>query len=424
MTTEAAQASAQVRRRGLAICLSGGGYRAALFHLGALRRLDELGILGTARTISGVSGGAIVGMLLSDRRLVWPGEVATQPDSGAAHAQRGRSAAYPQRRVGGFEDLVATPLRSLAAHNVRTPALLSKLRPDRWFVRDAGVRGLAAGFIGQVPWWSTDLRDNGTDGPAVVVGATELGYGVDWVFMDPNAARPCGRVGDCRVGYAVPPAGLRLADAVAASCALPPYFAPMRLDGRQLDLVGGIAGRESTEVRAAIIADLQLADGGVYDNLGLEPVWRDHAAILVSDGGGVFRANTEYTVLGRLLKTLSIATSGGGAVRVRWLLSRIGRGALDGAVWALDSVEPHGYPPHVADVINAIRTDLDRFSVDEQKILERHGYLVTDHVVRTHAPRLVVVDAPLRPPHPEVADPAYALKALRGSRNRTLLGRF
>ena len=33
------------RRHGIGLCWSGGGFRAALFHLGALRRLNELGIL-------------------------------------------------------------------------------------------------------------------------------------------------------------------------------------------------------------------------------------------------------------------------------------------------------------------------------------------------------------------------------------------
>ncbi len=31
-------------RRGIALCLSGGGFRATLFHLGAIQRLFELGI--------------------------------------------------------------------------------------------------------------------------------------------------------------------------------------------------------------------------------------------------------------------------------------------------------------------------------------------------------------------------------------------
>ena len=403
-----AQVPPASRRRGTGVCLSGGGYRAALFHLGALRRLDELGILGGVRTISAVSGGSIIATLLTDPRLVWPSE----------------SAGASSPRVQGFDELVAEPLRELTGHNLRTPALLSKLLPTRWFARDAAVRALSEGFVRQLPWWSTPLRDNGADGPAIVIGATEIGYGVDWVFMDPNAVRPHGRLGDYRLGYAVPPAGVRLADTVAASCAFPPFFAPMRFDGHDLGLSGGHHGQESQDARDEIMHDVQLGDGGIYDNLGLEPVWKDHQTVLLSDGGGVFRAGSQHTVFGRLLQTLAIAAGGGGSIRVRWLLAGIRRGALQGATWALDTVVAQSYPAEVCERINVIRTDLDRFSSDEQKILERHGYLVTDTTVRAHAEELIVVDAPVVPPHEEVGDPAYALRALRDSHERTLLGRF
>src|ERR1700693_2934541 len=47
-------------RSGIGRCLSGGGFRAALFHLGALRRLHELEILQRVRWISAVSGGSII----------------------------------------------------------------------------------------------------------------------------------------------------------------------------------------------------------------------------------------------------------------------------------------------------------------------------------------------------------------------------
>ena len=50
--------------RGLALCLSGGGFRALLFHLGALRRLNELGILPKVDTFSATSGGSILACLL------------------------------------------------------------------------------------------------------------------------------------------------------------------------------------------------------------------------------------------------------------------------------------------------------------------------------------------------------------------------
>src|SRR5437762_12227289 len=46
-------------RPGSAPCLSGGGYRAMLFHVGALWRLTELAYLPKLARISSVSGGPI-----------------------------------------------------------------------------------------------------------------------------------------------------------------------------------------------------------------------------------------------------------------------------------------------------------------------------------------------------------------------------
>lgn len=52
---------------GLALCLSGGGYRAMLFHVGALWRLYELGLLKPMKRISSVSGGSITAGVLGLR---------------------------------------------------------------------------------------------------------------------------------------------------------------------------------------------------------------------------------------------------------------------------------------------------------------------------------------------------------------------
>src|SRR5947209_5408833 len=54
---------------GIAVCLSGGGFRAMLFHLGALWRLNELGYLPKLDRVSSVSGGSITAGVLG---LAWP----------------------------------------------------------------------------------------------------------------------------------------------------------------------------------------------------------------------------------------------------------------------------------------------------------------------------------------------------------------
>ena len=58
---------------GIALCLSGGGYRAMLFHAGAIWRLNELGLLRKTDLISSVSGGSIASGALAVAwdRLQW-----------------------------------------------------------------------------------------------------------------------------------------------------------------------------------------------------------------------------------------------------------------------------------------------------------------------------------------------------------------
>src|SRR5947208_1972931 len=56
---------------GVALCLSGGGYRAMLFHLGALWRINELALLPRLARISSVSTGSIVAGRLGLKWQAW-----------------------------------------------------------------------------------------------------------------------------------------------------------------------------------------------------------------------------------------------------------------------------------------------------------------------------------------------------------------
>ena len=54
----------------IALCLSGGGYRAATFALGTLAMLDELALLDDVKLLSTVSGGTFTGLTYA----VWQSE--------------------------------------------------------------------------------------------------------------------------------------------------------------------------------------------------------------------------------------------------------------------------------------------------------------------------------------------------------------
>jgi len=56
----------------IGIALSGGGFRASIFHLGVIRRLEELGLMKNISVISAVSGGSIIAayyIIEMERRL-------------------------------------------------------------------------------------------------------------------------------------------------------------------------------------------------------------------------------------------------------------------------------------------------------------------------------------------------------------------
>ena len=65
---------------GIALCLSGGGYRAMIFHVGVLWRLNEAGYLPRLARVSSVSGGSITAGVLGLKwsRLAFDGAKVAQ----------------------------------------------------------------------------------------------------------------------------------------------------------------------------------------------------------------------------------------------------------------------------------------------------------------------------------------------------------
>src|ERR1700687_1528365 len=112
----------RAERAGVALCLSGGGFRASLFHLGAVRRLNELGTLSRVDTISAVSGGSILAAHLAERIPNWPAAGESVPD---------------------WDRDVAAPFRRFTSRNLRTPVLLRALLPWNWFGTSVAAEALA-----------------------------------------------------------------------------------------------------------------------------------------------------------------------------------------------------------------------------------------------------------------------------------------
>ena len=184
-----------------------------------------------------------------------------------------------------------------------------------------------------------------------------------------------------------------------------------------------------------MLRDLRLTDGGLYDNLGLEPVWKDHEWVLVSDGGASFDVEADRGPFRRLWRYTVVQGGQVSALRKRWLISNYMSGELRGAYWGVrskvsnyagESTAPCGYSGKIVDeVIAEVRTDMDAFTEAEMNVLENHGYSMATVAVETHAPQLIT-SAPvsaLTIPHPEWMEESRVREALKNSNRRQLFGR-
>lgn len=126
-----------------ALWLAGDGYRAALFHLGALTRLNELGLLAQVSTVGAVSGGSILAALLATK-VPWP--------------LRG---AY-----GEWAEEVARPLREISRRDAHPRAALRKPFPG-----EAAEAALEERYARELV---ESLGGDSGPGPSFVFGASGL----------------------------------------------------------------------------------------------------------------------------------------------------------------------------------------------------------------------------------------------------------
>jgi len=129
------------------------------------------------------------------------------------------------------------------------------------------------------------LQERPDDPPRFVFNATNVQSGALWRFSKPYMA-------DRKVGM-VPKPNLDLAVAVAASSAFPPVLSPAHLDLKPGDCQYQPG---NTLNQTPYTTEVVLTDGGVYDNLGLERVWKSYTTVLFCDGGGKMEPEPDQPV--------------------------------------------------------------------------------------------------------------------------------
>ena len=347
-----------VPEAGIALCLSGGGYRAMVFHVGVLWRLNELGYLPKLARISSVSGGSITAGVLG---LNW-----------------NRLAFGPNGISDKLDELIVKPIRAMAARNVDVGSVV-------WGILKPGsISDMVADKLDDELFHGATLQSLPDDPPRFVINATNVQSGALWRFMKP-AMR------DYRVG-SVPNPKTKLAVAVAASAAFPPVLSPMTLKLNESDFEKPTPGKEDLH-RPPFTTHVVLSDGGVYDNLGLETAWKRYLTILVSDAGGKMQPDEtpKSDWVRHSMRVLDLIDNQVRSLRKRQVMLGLNDKTRSGAYWGIRSdirkYELEDSLPcdftrttQLADV----ETRLRKLEPAIQDRLINWGYAVCDAAMRKH----------------------------------------
>jgi predicted acylesterase/phospholipase RssA len=440
----------------LGLALSGGGFRASLFHIGVLARLAEQDVLRRVEVLSCVSGGSIIGAhyYLELQHLLKTkadGDIARKDYVDLVQRIEKDFLAGVQTniRCKVFGDILCN-LRMFLQPGYTTTRRLAELYESEIYARIPDGKGSAPRLLKDLlvepqgegsnfkPKYDNWRR--AAKVPELVLNATTLNTGRNWQFTASWMGEPPSRL-DAEIGgnyllrrmyhteaprlrdkwrvwFRRPFAPLdyqaiRVGDAVAASSCVPGLFEPLVLS----DLFDGKMVR--------------LVDGGVYDNQGVASLLeQDCNVMIVSDASGQMEAQDlpSGSRLGVPLRSFSVSMARARQAQFSELDARRRSGLLKGLMFlhmrkdldaetldwrecqdpfeASDEARPaarrgpltsYKLSKDIQRLLSAIRTDLDSFTEVEAFALMTSAYRQTVAEI-SKLPGLAPVTTTAEPP--------------------------
>ena len=397
------------------LSLSGGGFRASLYHIGVLAHLAEMDVLRSVEALSTVSGGSIVG---AHYYLLIKHLLETKEDKDITRGDYIDIIRQLQKdflkgvqrniRMLAFADFTKnlemifskTYGRSHRLGELYEEELFSKVSDNHpkgqpRLMRNMLIqpKGEQANFNPKFSNWRRRAKV-----PALLLNATSLNSGHNWRFTARSMGEPPGLTGSevdknaryRRLWYEQAPTdelkNYRLGYAVAASACVPGLFDPLTLAGLYEDKV------------------VRLVDGGVHDNQGVKGLLDEGCTyVLCSDASGQMadKDSPSNGLPAVLMRTNSIMMDRIREAEYQDLRGRLDSMALQGMFFVhlkqglqpfpqdwidcqdptpesakTEAGTPYGVDPDLQRRLAALRTDLDSFTEVEAYALMCSGYLM------------------------------------------------
>lgn len=360
----------------IGLALSGGGVRAAAFHAGVLRWFAEKDLLEKIEHVSTVSGGSLfIGLLFQMSDYKWP----------------------DKKRY--LADVLPNVRRLLTTKSLQRDAVCRfLLNPINWclLISRANVFAKCIEHL----WGISATIGNLPTRPVWSINGTTAENGRRFRFKNKS-------MGDYEIGYA-DANKFKLAAAMAVSAALPGSIGPLRVDATRYQWHSHEKWGSSHPVKSELpkYRTLHLYDGGIYDNLGIEPLFdigkqqmKDNIQesinfLVVSDAGARYQRGVIPVPFSpcRLKRVLDVTTDQTRALRVRSFVNYLIQNPCKGMYLQI-GLNPHRcIDQHVNGEISTLerskdwlstedivfsaeyKTTLSRISERSFDLISRHGY--------------------------------------------------
>lgn len=324
----------------IGLALSGGGYRATVFHLGMLEWLARTEQLADVKFLSTVSGGSIcAGLVYAAAGNRWPDN-------------------------DDYRKLVVPKIKKWM-----TSVDLQNAITVSGFWRPFSTRADDLARLMEKKFQMKSTMQDIPQEPRWIINTTAYESGK--LFRIEQR-----RMGDYILGYVENPR-IKISEAVAASAGFPVGIGPLILEPDDYEWLTFENNLLQKPIATPPYKEIHLWDGGVYDNMGDEPLfdpgvgWRDDVDFLVvSDASGLFNKHEAYNPgVEPLKRLLDIATSQVRAVRSRALVDFMKQHPQTGLFLQIDNsvkgileqAEEDGFlnQPAPADSLNHVLTPYD-----------------------------------------------------------------
>jgi NTE family protein len=277
----------------IGLSLSGGGYRAAAYHLGTLRKLNEMGILDEIDVISSISGGSITGACYALK-----GDNFTEFEKtlriGVKSSIIGGIIRSPRfLLIAGCLLLLSAGMIALLFTHYGWISFILLIITLTIFIKNQFTILPVSKIIEELYnkfYFKGKVLSDMIETPVFAIGATNVETGRLFTFSND-------RMGDSSYTHPNNPAEkpitfkshrFPVARAVAASAANPSVFTPVSIDKKFF-----------THKEDAKRVTPKLVDGGVYDNQGIHKITQEGSyyecdIVITSDAGHVLQYKNNF----------------------------------------------------------------------------------------------------------------------------------